>query len=280
MSPSTDPALPAPDSLGALVQDYVRTQCRVILAAGDALRARDEDAVHPARVAIRRLRATLRTFEVVYRRVDREQFAQELQWLGGLLSGVRDLQVLAARFDADPHVPGSVAGVLRDEFAARRAAAWDTAVAQIDGARGIAAVAVVARWLEDPPLRRGAGRPAHAARGLVADAEAELERRLRRARETRDDEDVHTARKAVKRHRYAVELARPVLDAGASATIAHRQALQDALGAHQDAVVAVAFLRSIGTNRMDAATTDDLHELIRRAQHRAGDLDEMWTALR
>ena len=59
-------------SLGSLVQDYVDVQCAVILEARTAIEARDEDAVHPVRVAIRRLRATLSTFGGVYRLVDRE----------------------------------------------------------------------------------------------------------------------------------------------------------------------------------------------------------------
>ena len=60
------PARPAPpdappDTVGDLVGSYLRTQCRVILGAETALRA-GEDVVHPTRVAIRRLRSTLRVF--------------------------------------------------------------------------------------------------------------------------------------------------------------------------------------------------------------------------
>ena len=46
-------------SLGSLVQDYIDVQCGVILEARTAIEARDEDAVHPVRVAIRRLRASI-----------------------------------------------------------------------------------------------------------------------------------------------------------------------------------------------------------------------------
>ena len=57
-----------PESLGALVQQYVGAQCQVLQDARDPLAARDESVVHPARVAIRSMRATLRTFEGVYDR--------------------------------------------------------------------------------------------------------------------------------------------------------------------------------------------------------------------
>ncbi len=88
-------------SLGLLVQAYVGEQCRVILTSRAAIAARDEDAVHPVRVAIRRLRATLRTFGAVYRKDARSDFAHELRWAGNVLGDVRDLQVLAERFAAD-----------------------------------------------------------------------------------------------------------------------------------------------------------------------------------
>ena len=43
-------------SLGSLVHDYIDVQCGVILESRTAIEARDEDAVHPVRVAIRRRR--------------------------------------------------------------------------------------------------------------------------------------------------------------------------------------------------------------------------------
>lgn len=275
MTPSTD----AEGTLGALVQDYVAVQCRVILESRLRLEQRDEDAVHPARVAIRRLRATLHTFAAVYRRVDREAFAQELAWLGQLLGEVRDLQVLAERFAADERVPTVVDDVLATVFARRRRDAWAAAVTGTTSVRGVAVFAVVQRWLSDPPARRAAGRDADAAHALVDEARAEASRRLRRARKARTDTRVHAARKAVKRHRYAVELARPVLGAGVQTTIAEREALQDALGAHQDAVVAAAFLRSIDTAAMDPHTVEAVRALVRRMEHTAADLDGIWAQL-
>ena len=75
------------DTLGALVQAYVGEQCAVILDARFALASRDESLVHPARVAIRRLRATLRTFGGVYDADHGASFAKELRWAGLLLGG-------------------------------------------------------------------------------------------------------------------------------------------------------------------------------------------------
>ena len=69
------------------------------------------------------------------------------------------------------------------------------------------------------------------------------------AREAGDegsDELFHSARKAGKRHRYAVEAAAPLWGAKAEKTVAARKELQDILGHHQDRAVSAAFLRDLG----------------------------------
>ena len=267
----------AAGSLGSLVQDYVDVQCDVILESRTAIDARDEDAVHPVRVAIRRLRATLTTFGGVYRRVDRESLAQEAKWAGLLLGDVRDLQVLAERFAAES--PSEAVGeVIEADIARRRAEAWRAVIDGLDGARGVALFAQLERWRDDPPFSDKAERPADGALPRIEKADKRVRSRLKRARAAAasDDDDaaelLHDARKAAKRHRYAVELARPVLGADADRTIEERQALQDALGAHQDAVVALAFLRAIDVSAQDAATTRQMGTLIDRTRDSADDV--------
>ncbi len=83
---------------------------------------------------------------------------------------------------------------------------------------------------------------------------------------------LHDVRKAAKRHRYAVELAQPVLGEKAEQTIERRQALQDALGAHQDAVVALAYLEQIRLDAQSGAAPGDLGELIARTRASAEDV--------
>ena len=57
---------------------------------------------------------------------------------------------------------------------------------------------------------------------------------------------MHRARKAGKRHRYAVELAAPVLGKKADRIVASRKEFQELLGEHQDSVVAAGLLRELG----------------------------------
>lgn len=268
-----------PDTLGALVQDYVHTQCGVLLNSRAAIAARDESVVHPARVAIRRLRATLRTFGAVYESGSRTRFADELRWAGELLGGVRDLQVLAERFGADDGaVIAGAREVIADQIEHDRTEAWDDVVDAFSGARGAALFATIAHWRDEPPFTPKAERRADRARRGVAAADTEVNKRLAHARAASDaaasaaGEALHDARKAVKRHRYAVELAQRVLGAKAERIIERRLALQDALGAHQDAVVALAFLQRIDLGAQSHESAPVLRELITRTEASAQDV--------
>ncbi len=263
-------------TLGALVQAYVATQCEVILQAREALAVRDEDVVHPVRVAIRRIRATLRTFGSVYSPDDRSFFADELRWAGNLLGDVRDLQVLAGRFAADDRTAApDMYRALTEQIDRDRAEAWHAAAEGLGGPRGTALFETIARWHVDPPFTAEADRPDTRARKRVDKADARVSRRLARVADAAPEdagERLHEARKAAKRHRYAVELAQSVLGPKAERTIERRQALQDALGEHQDAVVALDFLQQVRLDPQSGAAPDDLTELIARTRESAQDV--------
>ena len=264
------------DTLGGLVHAYVQTQCDVILGAREAIAARDEALVHPVRVAIRRLRATLRTFAAVYDAGEGAHFADELRWAGVLLGGVRDLQVLAERFaDEDRTSSPATYRAIAEEIERDRAEAWHEVSDGLGGSRGAALFQEIERWRDDPPLTPEAERPAGRAKKPVAKADARVTKRLARvsdASEADAGELLHEARKAAKRHRYAVELAQPVFGAKAERTIERRQALQDALGAHQDAVVALEFLQQLRLDTRNGASADALRDLVARTRASAEDV--------
>jgi CHAD domain-containing protein len=264
------------DTLGALVQAYVQIQCDVILESREAVAARDESVVHPVRVAIRRLRATLRTFAAVYEIEAGWAFAEELRWAGALLGEVRDLQVLAERFaDDDRTSSPATYRAIAEEIGRDRAEAWHGVADGFGSARGIALFQAIERWRDDPPFAPDAARPARRARKRVAKADARVNSRLAKVSDAAPadaGELLHDARKAAKRHRYAVELALPVLGDAAERTIERRQALQDALGAHQDAVVALAFLQQLRLDTRNGASADALRDLVERTRQSAEDV--------
>jgi CHAD domain-containing protein len=264
------------DTLGALVQAYAQTQCDAILEGREAIAARDESVVHPMRVAIRRLRATLRTFGAVYDADAASDFADELRWAGNLLGDVRDLQVLADRFaDDDRTSSPATYRAIAEEIERDRAEAWHEVADGLGGARGAALFSSIEQWRDHPPFTLKAERPADRAKKPVAKADARVTKRLARVSDAASadaGERLHDARKAAKRHRYAVELAQPVLGAKAERTIERREALQDALGAHQDAVVALAFLQQMRLDTTNGASAEALRELVARTRASAEDV--------
>jgi CHAD domain-containing protein len=128
-------------------------------------RAADVDPIHDTRVAVRRLRSTLRTFRADVPRLGNGRVAalrDELAWFGGLLGAVRDRQVmaghLATAFAAEPpeFMVGPVVARVTEALAAQTAQAHRELAEALDsdryGAMLSAADATVADVTE-PDLR-------------------------------------------------------------------------------------------------------------------------------
>lgn len=247
----------APQTVGDLVRSYLAEQCTVLIDAEPALREH-APVIHATRVAARRLRSTLRTYDDLIDVARAGRLSDELVWFAGLLGEVRDLEVLEARLLADlaelpPElVVGSVAAQIQTELTTRRKVAWDAVLATLDDDRFRRLLAELHRWRSDAPLTSEATAPASAAKAYVKRSAKVLDKRLDRAIEAQltgdpeADHLLHAARKAGKRARYAAELAAPVLGKKAAKLIAGRKELQDVLGEHQDSIVAAEFLRAEG----------------------------------
>jgi CHAD domain-containing protein len=247
----------APRTLRDLVGGYVGEQCSVIRNAPEQLRARGP-VVHPTRVAVRRLRSTIRVFDDLFDVPLAAELEDELVWWAATLGVVRDLDILERRLEAavgelpDELVIGPVASALEREIGARRRSGWLDIDAALDSDRFDALLRAVQRWQNDPPFAAAADRPATSVQHYVKRANKKVTKRLAAsarayaAGDAAAPELAHAARKAAKRHRYAVELSEPVWGAKANKIVERRKALQDVLGGHQDAVVCAAFLRDAG----------------------------------
>ncbi|HLL63288.1 MAG TPA: CHAD domain-containing protein [Propionibacteriaceae bacterium] len=247
----------APSTLRDLVGAYLTEQCTVILDAEPALRG-GENVVHVTRVAVRRLRSTIRVFGDLFDVAQAGHLEDELVWWAGLLGAVRDMDILQAGLTEElaalpPElVLGSVASTISTEIAAARKAGMDVVLEAMDTERYRELVALVQTWRSDPPFTAAADAPAMKVKGYVKRAEKKVRKRLaaavaaREAGEEGADELFHSARKAGKRHRYAVEATLPLWGAKAEKIVAARKDLQDVLGHHQDRAVSVAFLRELG----------------------------------
>jgi triphosphatase len=210
----------------------------------------DIEALHDMRVATRRLRAAMQAFAPwLPQRVLR--FRVELGHIAAALGEVRDLDVFLERLDEweseDPEHAAALAAigvVLRE----RRESARGRMLAVLDRVRYDVFVERFAAW-----LRTGSPRSfAPGREPIVAVAPGLVRKRYRRVRRMGDaigrespPDDYHALRIEGKKLRYALEFVAPVYGAPASDFARRLTALQDVLGLHQDAYVAIDMLSEI-----------------------------------
>jgi CHAD domain-containing protein len=208
----------------------------------------DPEAVHQARVGIRRLRSTLRTFKPL---LDQEwvgRLRDELKWLANLLGDVRDAEVLHARLARRvarlPDGDAAAAGRLLHDLLGQRDAARERLLQGMDEPRYTALLDDLVAAAQAPAvLPEAAGLASEAAPPLVAKAWRRLRKAVRRAGGTPPDEALHRIRIRAKRARYAAEAVKPVVGKPARAFAKAASGLQDELGEQHDAIVGEAWLR-------------------------------------
>ena len=246
---------------GDVVLAYLHEQAAKLSALDFAVRRDKPDSVHQMRVTVRRLRSALQAFTGILSAPKTEHLTAELKWLGGVLGGARDNEVLAEQLHAGlKAVPtelvlGPAQARVTTHFAPLEASTRKAVLDALDSQRYRALRAELARLLDSPPLTPAAAEPAGKALPLaVARAYRRTRRRMRRADHApagqAHDVALHETRKAAKRARYAAEAAAPGLGKKTGKQ-ARRFAkgmkqVQSTLGAHQDAVIVRATARDIG----------------------------------
>ena len=260
---------------GDAMSEYLNTQIDDIFAGDVGLR-RGSDPIHDTRVAIRRLRSTLRVFAKVLDTTAIAGVEDELKWFAGLLGEVRDCQVQRRRFkEALKELPpelvlGPVANRINTDLQSDQLRYRGDVTEAMNSQRYLDLLATLQRWRTDPPFATppALGKVNKRARRAGRKADS----RLAAAIETDDDTLLHRARKAAKRARYAAELRAP-LDKGAKRTVKHYKKIQRVLGDHQDGVVALDTVRRLaiiaGTTVGENGFTYGL--LYAREQHAAED---------
>lgn len=249
---------------GEAVTSYVAAQLAAIRRYDIEVRRDTEDAVHQMRVATRRARSALQAYGRVIERDLTRALTDELKWLAGVLGAARDLEVLRDRVLAvaasqpAENVLGPVQARIEKWFAPRQAQARSELLTALASDRYLALLDDLASLVADPPLTRLARKPA------ATVLPRELDRSFRRVRRhlraaspggAGRDVELHQARKAGKRLRYAAEAARPVLGKPAHRVVKRTKVLQEVLGEHQDAVVAAPVLRDLAIVAYGAGET-------------------------
>lgn len=214
-----------------------------------AARADAPDAVHRMRTLVRRLRSVLAAYRRLFDRDVTDDLRERLHRIGDALGEARDVEVQGLR-----------AEVLLDELvssdAEARSRLVDGARSRYDTAhqrlRDVLSSTEYYRLLDDldafiasPPLTDAASKPAKKIAKKV------LRREVRRLRKRSDaisstdgelESQLHEARKAGRRLRYAAEVASAMdLRRVAAAAVAGER-VQDALGEHRDSVFFAEYL--------------------------------------
>ncbi|HXZ84653.1 MAG TPA: CHAD domain-containing protein [Myxococcota bacterium] len=240
---------------------------RAIARAGDP---DDEDAVHDARVALRRLRSTLRAYRPLF---DRETAARALARAGklaGQMGGARDSEVwsawIAEKRDAARGRRRAVLDALAEELEARL---------RLERARAVEGLGD--RFLElESELRASlrtyeapvtaSDEPAAPSFALAASdalraAAGELEHALSEVSGPNDALKEHAARIAAKRVRYVLEPLRALVEGGPE-LLAQLRRLQDLLGERHDREGLAELLRA-SLERAALATAQGLFAAVR-----------------
>jgi CHAD domain-containing protein len=231
-----------------VVHDAIAGSYERLVAHEAALVARNNaEDVHQARVATRRLRSDLRTFEPWLDEPWCEHLRGELSWLGSELGAVRDLDVMRARLrehtERLPTAEADAADRVIRRLDADRAAAQATLVDGVHSERYTQLRAELGEAAANP---RTTSQARQRARRALPPA---MRKRWRQIRdEVRElgarpsDEGLHAVRVRAKRARYAAEAAEPVFGKPAARYADAMATVQDVLGAHHDGVVASAWL--------------------------------------
>jgi CHAD domain-containing protein len=207
----------------------------------------DVEYVHDLRVATRRARALLRLARLAGLGLD-AGLAAELSWLARRCGPLRDLDVFLAFVDAELRpadtAPGARDAILLALSEQRRAALADAREA-VTSPRLRALLALMRR--QPPPAVETA--PVAPVMGAAAMLVGRELRRLARWRRHDPaglaDDELHRVRIAAKRARYALEFFAPVLAADVQRAVRALVRVQDTLGAHRDAALAISRLGAL-----------------------------------
>jgi CHAD domain-containing protein len=279
------PEQPEELTVGELIARSIGSAVAAMKEHEAGLRAgHDPDHVRKTRVAVRRLRSNLRTFQDFLEAEKTEPLVDELAVLAAELGGVRDREVLAARIRADARVlPGpdrklveELIQVLEEEIRTARV----SAIAYLDSERFTGLIAGLEAFSLVPPLTAAAAQPARAIAGrLAAGPWEKLRKGVRGLPRNPADAQLHRIRILAKRARYAAQAVEPVIPE-AHAFAAAAAELQTILGDHQDAVTTEAWLAAAPTSGRQAFVAGQLAGLERAvAMEMRGRWREVWKAL-
>jgi CHAD domain-containing protein len=259
-------------SASALVQ----RGCEESLAALKHYHARavqfQAERIHQMRIGTRRLRAILHIFADIMDAEWASELEAELRWLGHLLGGVRDLDVLRARFREtarDKEGASKVRNALESIDRTLAVRHRDAKAALAEGLQSERYNMLIERLhsgqLAPPVTLEASGSVLEVLLPRLNRAWKKLSRAAEKLKQTDDAPEFHRVRKMAKRIRYAAELMStdfaPKEQDRVLRFIKRMKKLQDTLGELQDAEIAGKTVTLL--LKSELKFRDELHILIR-----------------
>jgi CHAD domain-containing protein len=224
---------------GAIAKSYAR----LVENEAGIIDGVDPEAIHQARVATRRLRSDLRTFEPFLDERFAAQLRGELRWLGADLGAVRDVEVMRDRLRAHaatlPVAESDAVNIVLRRLDADREGARSTLLASMRTSRYLQLREALADAALYPKF---AATPRDTLTGVIEHRWRKLKHAQRKLGPEPSDDKLHNVRIRAKRCRYAAEACVPALGKPAQRFAKAMARVQDVLGDHHDAVVALAWL--------------------------------------
>jgi CHAD domain-containing protein len=267
---------------GELAFASLRVQLAEVLAHEPGARlGEDPEEVHDMRVATRRMRAGIALFQSALPARAR-WLRKELGWIARSLGAVRDLDVqieqLTEWTDAAEGTDRKALEPLVRILDKRRRQARRKLIRDLDSRRYARLVQRGTELLRNGPLSRSTA----ARMPIVSVAQSLLSKPYKRVRKEGDAIQAssepaafHSLRIRCKRLRYALEFLSPLAPKESRAFVKRLVDVQDVLGEHQDAQVAMAHIRELVSDdgpSLEPRTVFALGRVVERYDHRAAEL--------
>ncbi|KAB1643941.1 CYTH and CHAD domain-containing protein [Gulosibacter chungangensis] len=267
--PRTKPDQNAPAievAIAALAVHFGRFQSLEGAVAMDA-----PDAVHQARVSLRRMRSILQVYRKVFDRGDAARLRDELRWAGEKLGGPRDAEVIRDELlELVDSLPSKqLVGPVRERIAAALNLRHDHELGKLQLAmaspRWDAVFAQVTEFIAEAPASSRGRRPAKATlERLAAESVKKTAKRNKAARRHPEDlERWHGVRKSVKAARYSHEVLAELGGKSAERQRVKWKNVAGLFGQVQDSVILEEQLAAFESAARNAKEPLETYELLR-----------------
>jgi CHAD domain-containing protein len=275
--------LPAKPSARQVIQSaFASSVARLLLQLPAARLGTDPEGVHQARVASRRMRSDLKTFEPLLDADWSTRLRTELEWLIDALGAVRDSDVLGVKLgdvaDRHPEIDHDAAGRVLHQVRIQHRRDRGRLLQYLSDERAMQLLDHLVAAAVDPATLPSADRPARKTMPkLVRKRWKRLDRAINRLGRHPEPSELHAVRILAKQLRYATEAVAPATGKQARKFAKDAASIQDALGEMNDAAVTRSSLTAC-SERLDGPAAFAAGQMTQQIVVEARTQDKRWRA--